>query len=202
MKHQESGIRTKLAQAYARMHHRYGAEVAPVNFYQAMHFSGPMLIILPRESTAFDAARHVLSYLRYFVGGDNARIPLHAFLHETYKNWLDSRLIPYAMAWSDQDLNMVRLPGNKLLNRVAALKCTVALDLNLEEDLSAAYVIGMTGAQVRMSIGAPRLQQFYNLQLQVPVSKDLRETYHNVSRQLYRTFYHECGEFPETLDEY
>ena len=198
----EKGLRSRLAKIYAATHMKYAREEEAINFLQEVRLPGPLLAVMPREASTFEAARHVLPYLQHFLGGVDNPVMVRTFLHETYKNWIDSRLIGHAFCWTERDLNVLRLLGNKLLNQVAQLGCSVALDLNLEDDLAASYICGLTGARVRMSLGRRKLGQFYNLVLDLPISDDLALTYQTLSRQLHRTFYQESGEFPESLDEY
>lgn len=195
-----TGLRSKLATFYASAHHRYTRETAPVSFFQELARQGPVLVLMPRDPTCFEAARHVLPHLRQFTTGEEGPVRIHTFLHETFKNWIDSRLISLAVAWGDGDLNPLHLPSNRLLNRVADLHCDVALDLNLEEDLGAAYVAGMTGAKIRISLGARQHRQFYNVELRVPVDRaDPRKTYLGLTRQLHMTFFRSGGEAPTEL---
>ncbi len=195
-----TGLRNKLASFYASAHHKYTQEPEPVSFFQELGRKGPILVVMPREATCFEAARHVLPHLRQFTTGDDGPARIHTFLHETYKNWIDSRLISQAVAWGDGDLNALHLPSNRLLNQVAGLHCDVALDLNVDEDLGSAYVVGMTGAQIRISLGARQNRQFYNVELRVPVNRDdLRQTYLGLTRQLHNTFFRTSGEAPTEL---
>jgi|GEM_PF-1999356 len=195
-----TAIRGKLANLYATAHHRYTRELAPVSFLEEISRQGPILVVMPRDATCFEAARHVLVHLRNFTTGEDGPVRIHAFLHETFKNWIDSRLISQAVAWSDTDLNALRLPSTKLLNQVANLGCDVALDLNVDEDLGAGYVVGMTGAKIRIALGARQHRQFYNVEMRTPVDRDdLRRTYLGLTRQLHMTFFRSGGETPTEL---
>ncbi|MDP2360496.1 MAG: hypothetical protein Q8O14_07070 [bacterium] len=196
-----TGIRGRLANLYAATHHRYTArEPVPVSFFEELARQGPILVVMPRDPTCFEAARHVLVHLRHFTTGEDGPVRIHTFLHETFKNWIDSRLISHALAWADDDLNALRLPSNRLLNQVAGLRCDVALDLNVDDDLGAAYVVGMTGAKIRISMGPRQHRQFYNVELRVPVDLgDLRRTYLGLTRQLHQTFFPSEGEAPTEL---
>jgi hypothetical protein len=186
----EQGLRARVAKLYASAHLRYTREALPVSFLSEMRSAGPMLVIMPREAAHFEAARHVLPFLRRVTSGEDGPVCVHAYLHETYKNWIDSRLISAALAWNDRDLNLLKLPGNKLLNRVAELGCGVAIDLNLDEDLRAAYVCGITGARVRMCIGRRGAAPYYNLEIDIPVARDdLKLTYDTFVRQLRLSFF-------------
>jgi hypothetical protein len=195
-----TGLRSKLANLYASAHHRYARQQEEVSFFQELARRGPILVVMPREATCFEAARHVLPHLRQFTSGPDGSARIHAFLHETYKNWIDSRLISQSVAWTDNDLNALRLPSHRLLNQVAALHCDVALDLNVDEDLACGYVVGMTGAKIRMSLGVRQHKQFYNVELRVPVNRDdLRQTFLGLTRQLHMTFFRTSGEAPTEL---
>jgi hypothetical protein len=195
-----TGLRNKLANFYASAHHKYTRETAPVSFFEELARQGPILVVMPRDPTCFEAARHVLVHLRQFTTGEEGPVRIHAFLHETFKNWIDSRLISHALAWGDGDLNALRLPSNRLLNAAAELRCDVALDLNVDEDLCASYVVGMTGAKIRICLGARQHRQFYNVELRVPVDRDdLRKTYLGLTRQLHMTFFRSSGDAPTEL---
>jgi hypothetical protein len=195
-----TGLRDRLARLYASAHHKYTRDNAPVSFLEELARQGPILVAMPRDPTNFEAARHVLPHLRQFTTGDEGPARIHTLLHETFKNWIDTRLIPQALAWGDGELNRLRLPSHRLLNRVAGLGCGVALDLNLDEDLGAAYAVGMTGARIRISLGERAHRQFYNVELMVPVDRqDLRKTYLGVVRQLHQTFFPSGGETPTEL---
>jgi len=196
----DKGMRARLARLYASTHLKYAREAIPVSFLAEMRSQLPMLVIMPREAALFEAARHVLPFLRHVTSGEDGPVRVHAYLHETYKNWIDGRLIPAALAWNDRDLNLLKLPRNRLLNQVAGLGCGVAIDLNLEEDLAAAYVCGITGARVRMCIGRRGAAPYYNLEVDVPVAADdLRLTYQTFVRQLRRSFFQGSGRLPEEL---
>lgn len=196
----EKGLRARLARLYAGTHLKYAREALPVSFLTEMRSQGPLLVIMPREAAVFEAARHVLPFLRHVTSGEEGPVRVHAYLHETYKNWIDNRLISAALPWNDRDLNMLKLPGNRLLNRIAELGCGVAIDLNLEEDLPAAYVCGITGARVRMCIGRRGAAPYYNLEMDVPVAADdLKLTYQTFVRQLHRSFFRDSAALPEEL---
>jgi len=195
-----TGLRGKLAHLYANAHHRYTREATPVDFFAELARQGPVLVVMPRDPTCLEAARHVLVHLRLFTTGEEGPVRIHTFLHETYKNWIDSRLISHAVAWGDDDLNALRLPSTRLLNQVAGLGCDVALDLNVDDDLAAAYVVGMTGAKIRISLGARTHRHFYNVELRVPVDRDdLRGTYLALTRQLHLTFFRSESATPTEL---
>ena len=157
---------------------------------------------MPRELGAFESCIHVLKYLRHFVQGEGGRAErvIHPCLHEIYRNWIDARLISEVVSWSDDDLNMLQLPNNALINRIAALGCTVAIDLNLGEDLAASYISGITGAPVRLAIGDRADTRFYNLRIDLPPSGDERQLYMSFVRHLHRAFFSQSGPFPEDPD--
>lgn len=199
----EKGLRSRLARAYASTHLKYTRESESVSFFEEVAKQGPVLVVMPRDASHFEAARTVLPYLRYVTSGEDDPVRVHAFLHETFKTWIDSRLISHSLSWNDKDLNLLKLPGNRILNRVAALGCDMAIDLNLEEDLQAAYVCGLTGAKVRISIGASHQSGFFNVEIHTPVNPDdLKQTYQQFTRQLHRIFFHGRGEYPTSLNAY
>lgn len=196
------GIRSRLARIYAGTHLKYARETEEVNFSRVLCGSGPMLVVMPRELTAFESCIHVLKYLRHFVQGEGGRAEraIHPCLHEIYRNWIDARLVGNVVSWNDSDLNMLHLPDHDLINRIAALGCTVAIDLNLVEDLSASYICGITGAPVRMAIGARADARYFNLRIDLPASGDERLVYLAFVRQLHRAFFSHSGPFPENPD--
>ncbi len=193
------GIRNRLAKVYAGTHLKYAREDSEINFGKVLLGEDPILVLMPREAGAFEAARPVLPYLYYFTRSQavGRPRPIHVFMHEIYRNWIDSRLMSDVLCWSDDDHNMLKLPNNRLVNRVAELGCGVALDLNLEEDLGASYVCGITGAGVRMAIGDKADQRYYNMRINLPPSEDDRLLYMALARHLHRAFFYACGDFPE-----
>jgi hypothetical protein len=199
----KKGFRNKLANIYANTHLRYAREVESINFSEEMNAASGILVVMPRDAKTVEAARHVLPFLLHFLGGDENTSRITTCLHETYKNWIDQRMIPYAITWNDKDLNMLKLPGNKLLNKIADMNCSVAIDLNIDEDLASSYLCGLTGSRVRIGIGTKEESDYYNLIFDIPVSDDeLKLTYHTLSRQLHRTFFRGIGDFPESISEY
>ncbi len=199
----QKGLRSKLARAYAAAHLKYTRESEAVSFFEEVAKRGPLLVIMPRDATMFEAARTVLPYLRWVTSGEEEPVRVHVYLHETFKTWIDSRLISHSISWADRDLNILKLPGNNLLNRVAKLGCDMAIDLNLEEDLQSAYICGITGAKVRIGMGSRAQKNNYNVEIHTPVNpEDPRQTYQQFSRQLHRIFFHGRGEYPTGLDTY
>jgi hypothetical protein len=196
----KAGLRSKLAGFYAKTHLRYARESRPVNFRKEFAEGGPILVIMPREASDFEAANRVLRYLKFFCGGSDSPVRIHAYLHETFRTWIDERLISASYAWVEKDLTLLGLPDQALLNRVADLEPGVVIDLNLEEDLAASYLCGMVGASVRMCLGR-RQSPWYNLEMDIPIcADDLKLTYLSFARQLHRCFYQDICEFPENLD--
>jgi hypothetical protein len=196
----KTGLRNKLAGVYAKTHLKYARESRPVNFRQEFSGKAPLLVVMPREAGDFEAANRVLRYLKHFCGGNTAPVRIHAYLHETYKNWIDERLISAAFAWNESELNMLHLPGQQLLNRVADLEPGVVIDLNVKENLAASYMSGMIGAPVRLCLGR-RQSPWYNLEIDIPISHDdLKLTYQSFVRQLHRCFFQDVCDFPENLD--
>ncbi len=193
------GIRSRLAKIYAGTHLKYAREDIAVNFGQVLLGQSPILVLMPREAGAFEAARPLLSYLYYFTRPAEGGLPrpIHVYMHEIYRNWIDGRLMSDVICWSDEDHNMLKLPNNRLVNKVAGLACGVALDLNLEDDLGASYICGITGAGVRMAIGDKAEQPYYNLRLNLPPAEEDRLVYMALARHLHRAFFYSCGDFPE-----
>lgn len=196
------GIRSRLARLYAGTHLKYARETEEVDFSRVLCGNGPILVVMPRELKAFESCLPVLKYLRYFVQGEGGRAErvIHPCLRATFRSLLDTRFVGETVSWSDTDLTFLHLPNNELINRIAALGCSVAIDLNLEEDLSASYICGITGAPVRLAIGDRAEDRYYNTRIDVPTSGDERQLYLAFVRQLQRVFFPMSGPFPENPD--
>ncbi|MBC8477945.1 MAG: hypothetical protein ISR91_05840 [Candidatus Delongbacteria bacterium] len=178
----KKGIKYKTASLLARLHARRVAAEEPVAISYEISNATALLVLMPREAHQFEQANYVLSQLHEQA----ASLRIHTFVNEIYKTWLDRGLIKDAVIYHEKDFSrMTGLPRNELINHVAQLECGIALDLNLEYNLPAAYLAAVSQSRVRIALEREE-NTFFNVLIQIQ-AEDPRELYQKYANQVMRS---------------
>jgi hypothetical protein len=179
----KQGIKQKAARLLAKMHARRVAAEEPISIAGEISQVSALLVLMPREAHDFEQANYVLTRLHEHA----ADVKIHTYVNQIYKTWLDRPLIKDAIIHNDSDFSrMTGLPRNELINHVAHLDCNIALDLNLEYNLPAAYMAAVSQSKLRIALEREE-NTFFNVLIQIK-SEDPRELYQKFADQVIRSF--------------
>ncbi|MCL5267575.1 MAG: hypothetical protein M1469_05670 [Bacteroidetes bacterium] len=160
-------IRSRLALRYAASRTRTLGKT--INFNEAIKKSETALFLMPRMSMEFYLARSVIQPLaRYFrrvvlVVADNLR--------ELAAN--QSEVVTVSQA----DENWLKLPGHQIIHRLRHEKFDIAVDLSFSEDVFMSYLCRKSEAKVSAGFSKPDCDRFYDLQVRLPESGDMKKAY-------------------------
>ncbi len=163
-------IRSELALKYAAGRSRSLGK--SINFNEAIKKSETVLFLMPRMSMEFYLARSVIETLsRHFrrvvlVVADNLR-ELAARQSEV-------------VAVSQADENWLKLPSRQIIHRLRHEKFDMAVDLSFSEDVFMAYLCRKTEAKVSAGFSKAHCDHFYDLQVKLPESGDMKKAYESI----------------------
>jgi ADP-heptose:LPS heptosyltransferase len=117
-----------------------------------------IMVIMPSDSKEFELANEALKQIEI----NFPRTKIFVCLNEIFRTWIPHPLIPRSIIVETADFDMFSMPRKELVQRVQALNCDVAIDMNSQFNLSYAAVCARSGARMRISFDKPDSHLFYN----------------------------------------
>ena len=117
------------------------------------------LILMPQDDADFAHSIQVLYYLEEHK--KHATALTYDFRVSLMPLRFRSRVIEHTLA----DANILRLPSNKIINKLNEMRFNVVFDLNRKENLFYSYIASVVEIPIRVGFAKPSSDMYYNLQI-------------------------------------
>lgn len=165
-------IKNRIAVRYASSRARRNTKI--INFNDTIKSSQTALFLMPKMSMEFYLARSVVeSSLRYFrrvvlVVSENMRELA------TYRSEV--------IVVSKEDESWLKLPTRDLVTRLRDQNFDIAFDLSFSNDIFMSYLCRRSEAKVSVGFVKENSDHFYDMQVRIPQSGDMKRAYEILSR--------------------
>jgi hypothetical protein len=167
-------IRNRIAARYAVNRARRIKKV--ISFNDAVKSSQTAIFFMPRMGAEFYVARSVVeSFLRYF-----RRVVL--VVTENMRELATYRSEVVVVSQADE--TWLKLPSRDLVGRIRQHNPDIAFDLSYSNDIFMSFLCRKSEAKITIGFAKEGCDYFYDMQIRVPKSADLKKAYDILSRTI------------------
>jgi Family of unknown function (DUF6913) len=148
-------------------------EIKDQTFTEFFKRSFNFLALMPQDDADFAHSIQVLYFLE-----DNKK-HVTALTYDFKVSLMPLRFRPRVIEHSLADMNLLKLPSNKIIEKLNSMHFNVIMDLNKKENLFCSYISSTVEAPIRIGFHKPNSDRYYNLQI-LDKEKEAEISYQNL----------------------